>query len=75
MIAVDWVAYAKGVEADIARIRDYLTLLESGKLKLSSREVGGQWNDVTQEAIEREQQVLKTYETILVDVKANRIAK
>ncbi|MCW2783328.1 MAG: hypothetical protein JWR35_3777 [Marmoricola sp.] len=73
--AIDWAAYAKGVEADIARIKEYLTPLESGVMKLGSQEVGGQWKDVTQEAIDREWRVLKTYEAILADVRANRIGK
>lgn len=69
-MAVDWVEYARGVEADIAKIKEYLTPLEAGEMKLGSREGDGPWRDVTQNAIDRERRVLQTYERILASVRA-----
>ncbi|MEH2476265.1 hypothetical protein V1281_002566 [Nitrobacteraceae bacterium AZCC 2161] len=74
-MAVDWEAYAKGVEADIAEIKKHLAPLEAGKMKLGERQGDSPWRDVTQEAIDREKRALATYEAILVDVKTNRIKK
>ncbi|WP_409187599.1 hypothetical protein [Bradyrhizobium sp. RDM4] len=42
-------------------------------MKLGEREGSGAWRDVTQEAIDRNKQVIATYEAILKDVRENRI--
>jgi hypothetical protein len=70
---VDWKAYAKGVEADIARIKNDLAPLEEGSMKIGSREYGGEWRDVTSETIAHYKRSIETYEAILKDVKENRI--
>jgi hypothetical protein len=74
-MAVDWEAYAKGVEAQIARIKKDLAPLEAGELKLGERQPGSPWRDVTQESIDRNKQALETNETILKDVRENRIER
>jgi hypothetical protein len=70
---VDWKAYAKGVEADIAQIKKDLAPLEEGRMTIGERELGSPWRDVTQEMIARHKQNIATYETILKDVRENRI--
>jgi hypothetical protein len=46
-MTVDWNAYAKGVEADIAEIKEYLAPLESDLMTLGSREGNCPWRDAT----------------------------
>jgi hypothetical protein len=72
-MAVDWEAYAKGVETDIAQLKRDLEPLEAGKFTLGERVGIGPWRDVTQEAIAHNKKVIATYETILNDVRTNRI--
>jgi hypothetical protein len=72
-MSIDWNAYAKGIEQQLADLRKYLTPLEAGEMKLGERHGDGPWRDVTQEAIDREKSAIATYEAILKDVRANRI--
>lgn len=72
-MAIDWPAYAKGVEAQIAQLKEDLAPLEEGRMKLGERVNDGEWKDVTQEAIERNKRVIATYEAILKDVREKRI--
>ncbi|MET3299677.1 hypothetical protein [Bradyrhizobium diazoefficiens] len=72
-MAVDWREYAKGVEKQLDQLRRDLEPLESGRMRLGEREGSGAWRDVTQEAIDRNKQVIATYEAILKDVRENRI--
>jgi hypothetical protein len=72
-MAVDWEAYAKGVEADIAQLKKDLVPLEGGSMKVGERTAGGPWRDVTAESIERNKRAIATYEAILTDVRTNRI--
>jgi hypothetical protein len=71
----DWEAYAVGVEKQLVQLRKDLAPLEAGELKMGERKDGGQWEDITQEAIDRNKAAIATYETILADVRANRIGK
>ena len=72
-MSVDWEAYAKGIEKQIAELREYLTPLEAGEMTLGERQAGGPWRDVTQDAIDREKKIIATYESILKDIRTNRI--
>lgn len=72
-MAVDWREYAKGVEKQLDQLRRDLEPLEAGRMKLGERVGSGDWRDVTQEAIDRNKQVIATYEAILKDVRENRI--
>lgn len=72
-MAVDWREYAEGVEKQLEQLRRDLEPLESGRMKLGEREGSNAWRDVTQEAIDRNRQVIATYEAILKDVRENRI--
>lgn len=72
-MAVDWREYAKAVEKQLEQLRRDLEPLESGRMKLGEREGSSAWRDVTQEAIDRNKQVIATYEAILKDVRENRI--
>ncbi|MBR1328833.1 hypothetical protein [Bradyrhizobium ottawaense] len=72
-MVVDWREYAKGIEKQLEQLRRDLQPLESGSMKLGEREGSGAWRDVTQEAIDRNRQVIATYEAILKDVRENRI--
>jgi hypothetical protein len=69
-MAVDLEAYARGIEADLADLRNTLAPLEAGNMKFRSREYGGEWKDVTDEIIAFDRKVIATYETILKDVRA-----
>ena len=42
-MAVDWSAYAKGVEAQLDQLRKDLAPLEAGKMKIGERVGGGEW--------------------------------
>ncbi|WP_314961483.1 hypothetical protein [Bradyrhizobium cosmicum] len=70
---IDWKAYARGVEADIAQIKRDLAPLEDGTMTIGERESGSDWRDVTPETIARYKQNIATYEAILKDVVENRI--
>lgn len=72
-MAVDWREYAEGVEKQLEQLRRDLEPLESGRMKLGEREGSNAWRDVTQETIDRNKQVIATYEAILKDVRENRI--
>lgn len=72
-MTVDWEAYAKGVEAQLAQLKKDLAPLESGKMRVGERVAGGPWRDVAAESIERNKAAIRTYETILKDVRTNRI--
>lgn len=72
-MAVDWREYADGVEKQLDQLRRDLEPLESGRMKLGEREGNNAWRDVTQEAIDRNKQVIATYEAILKNVRENRI--
>ncbi len=64
-----WDDRIRQVEAELVQLREHLVPLESGKVKLSSRTDNGPWEDVTQPTIERNKQVIRTYEAILADMK------
>jgi hypothetical protein len=72
-MAVDWEAYASGVEAELEQLKKDLRPLEAGQITLGERTGGGPWRDVTQEAIARNKQAIRTYEAILKDLRENRI--
>ncbi|AJA62532.1 MULTISPECIES: hypothetical protein [Bradyrhizobium] len=72
-MAPDWHEYARGIEKQLEQLRKDLEPLESGRMTLGEREGSGAWVDVTQEAIDRNKQVIATYEAILKDVRENRI--
>jgi hypothetical protein len=72
-MAVDWIAYAKGVEADIAQLKKDLAPLEEGRMTIGEREGSSAWRDITPETIARHKQNIATYEAILKDVRENRI--
>jgi hypothetical protein len=67
-----WDDRIRQVEAELAQLKEHLAPLESGKVKLGSRTGNGPWEDITQQAIERNKQVIRTYETILADMKERR---
>jgi hypothetical protein len=72
-MAVDWEAYASGIEADIAQLKKDLAPLEAGEMTIGERRGSGPWRDVTAESIARNKQAIATYEAILKDVRTNRI--
>lgn len=69
----DWAEYAKGVEAQLEQLRKDLEPLESGKMKLGEKVSGQDWRDITAETIAHNKTVIGTYETILADIKANKL--
>jgi hypothetical protein len=50
-MAVDWEAYARGVEADIVQLKKDLAPLEAGEMTIGERRGSGPWRDVTAEQI------------------------
>ena len=64
--------YRREVEAEIAALKKYLALLESGKLTLGEREGNGPWRDTTQEAMARDRQTIRVYENILEQIKKGK---
>jgi hypothetical protein len=50
-MAVDWEAYASGVEADISQLKKNLAPLEAGEMTIGERRGSGPWRDVTAESI------------------------
>lgn len=72
-MAVDWEAYARGIETDIAQLKKDIAPLEAGEMTLGERHGSGPWRDVTAESIARNKKAIATYEAILKDVKSNRI--
>lgn len=69
-MAIDLKSYAKEIEETIARMRDDLKPLEDGKMTIGERVENGPWRDITKEQIEHDRGVIRTYETILSDLRA-----
>jgi hypothetical protein len=72
-VAVDWREYAKGVgkPARSTETRPGATRIRENEARRARRK--RRLRDVTQEAIDRNKQVIATYEAILKDVRENRI--
>jgi hypothetical protein len=67
---VDWKAYARRIEEDLAECRKHLAPLESGTMRIGTREYGGQWEDTTPAMIATHKRTIATYEAILKDVRS-----
>lgn len=52
-------------EEEIGRLKENITLLEAGKLKIRSRSAGEDWKDVTADRIAQDKRTIEIYEGIL----------
>jgi hypothetical protein len=72
-MSVDWDAYAKDIEAQIARIKEDVAPLERGEMRLAESINNGGWRDITPDMIKRHKSNIATYEAILKDIKEKRL--
>ena len=68
-----WDEQIRQIEVELADLRKNLAPLESGKVKLSSRTENGPWEDITQQAIDRNKRVIQTYEAILAAFRKRQV--
>lgn len=68
-MASDLEEYARGIEAQLAELREHVARLESGEMKLGSNDGTG-WKDTTAETIDFDRNTIATYEAILTDVRS-----
>ena len=62
--------YIRDIEEHrIPELKKSLAPLESGELRLSKREYGGEWQEVTQDHIAMLKRAITTYEAILAELK------
>ena len=74
-MVTDWRAYAAEIEVQIVQTKKHLAPLETREITLIERTAGGEWHDVTYEAIDRNKRALETYETILKAVRKNHLCE
>jgi hypothetical protein len=64
--------YIKSVEASLRLVRESLAPLESGQMRMGKREPGKEWQDVTQEWIQRHKQNIAMYQQILEALRSRK---
>jgi hypothetical protein len=67
--------YARSIETRLARTREDLAPLQSGRIQLGEREGGGPWVDITQRMIDQHKKMIATYENILKKIRADLDSK
>jgi hypothetical protein len=68
-LMIDLAKYAAGIEADIAQLRENIEPLIYRGHKIGISEKIGQWRDITDEVISRNQRTIAIYEAILADIR------